>query len=167
MSNRTKDRSAEVFGMTVSIILAIVVFIIMVSVPIFLNFGVIYLLSKLPIVEFYFYIDFWSNFWFFFGFTVMNIIVLVLSELLITAIRRKKIKKLSDIGPINLKEWIIYLLIFIGYINLFDIYFDRFNTTFIGAVLISVSIIFLFIIIEKTLDMFQDEEEGSANIDKI
>lgn len=97
----------------------------------------------------------------------MNIIVLVLSELLITAIRRKKIKKLSDIGPINLKEWIIYLLIFIGYINLFDIYFDRFNTTFIGAVLISVSIIFLFIIIEKTLDMFQDEEEGSANIDKI
>lgn len=160
MSNRTKDRSAEVFGMTVSIILAIVVFIIMVSVPIFLNFGVIYLLSKLPIVEFYFYIDFWSNFWFFFGFTVMNIIVLVLSELLITAIRR-------NIGPINLKEWIIYLLIFIGYINLFDIYFDRFNTTFIGAVLISVSIIFLFIIIEKTLDMFQDEEEGSANIDKI
>ncbi len=93
MSKRTKDRSAEVFGMTVSIILAIVVFIIMVSVPIFLNFGVIYLLSKLPIVEFYFYIDFWSNFWFFFGFTVMNIIVLVLSELLITAIRRKKIKK--------------------------------------------------------------------------
>ncbi|WP_010095186.1 hypothetical protein [Ornithinibacillus scapharcae] len=159
MPHRNNNKDAEIFGWAVSILLTIVLFIVFVSVPIFLNFGVVYLLSLFPIVEFHFYSDFWSNFRFFLGFTILNITVLVLSELFIAVNRKSKVAKLSDIGPKNFKEWIFYLLIFTVYINIFDIFFDRLETTIIGSGLISLGIVFLVIVIEKYFNRFHDEEE--------
>ncbi|WP_186579699.1 hypothetical protein [Aquibacillus kalidii] len=159
MSNENNDKKAEFFGMTVAIILAILAVLMFLSLPILISFGIIYFLSMFSFIEFHYYPNFWQNILFFGKFTFLNILVLVLSELLIVIDRKKKIKKLSDIGPTNFKEWFIYLVIFSVYMNVFTIYLNRLVTTIIGSTLIALCFITIFVFLEYIFRKLDNENE--------
>ncbi|WP_289891707.1 hypothetical protein [Virgibacillus pantothenticus] len=81
-------KTENFIGMTVAIIMSLVIVTFIASVFIFITYGVVYLLSYLPFVDFHYYSSFWLNVWYFFGFLILNIFMLFLSEM-VTFIDRK------------------------------------------------------------------------------
>ncbi|MEW9502582.1 hypothetical protein [Jeotgalibacillus marinus] len=136
----------------------IVVLLFFISISIGICFGVVYLLSNFSFVNFQYYSNFWDNVLFFMGLTVLNLFVLALIEVLIT-IDRIKVKKLLDLGPTNVKEWILYFLVFIVYMNVFNIYSVRLEATVVGTSFIAICFVTIFVFLEFLLDKIQGEEE--------
>ncbi|NIK12580.1 hypothetical protein FHR85_001995 [Alkalibacillus almallahensis] len=154
--NKENNKNADIFGWVITVLLVFAVFVLFISVPIALTFGVIFTLSIFPIVEFKFFSDFWSNSWYFLGFTTLNVVVLIVSEVLMTLDRKKGVDKKSEFGPKTIIEWAVHILIFTVYINVFDIYSERLNASIVGSMVVSISIILLFSVIEWVLSKFQN-----------
>lgn len=152
-------KTENFIGMTVAIIMSLVIVTFIASVFIFITYGVVYLLSYLPFVDFHYYSSFWLNVWYFFGFLILNIFMLFLSEM-VTFIDRKdkKIRSLDDLGPSNLIEWIKFLIVFVIYMNVFSLISERLEATIIGSTLIAVFTVLIFWFIGKAIDNFVDKK---------
>ncbi|MGG4179810.1 hypothetical protein ABEW03_10980 [Virgibacillus pantothenticus] len=152
-------KTENFIGMTVAIIMSLVIVTFIASVFIFITYGVVYLLSYLPFVDFHYYSSFWLNVWYFFGFLILNIFMLFLSEM-VTFIDRKdkKIRSLDDLGPSNLIEWIKFLIVFVIYMNVFSLISKRLEATIIGSTLIAVFTVLIFWFIGKAIDNFVDKK---------
>ncbi len=142
------------------LVMLIILVTLFIAIPFAISFAVIYLAQVIPFIDFHFYGDFWGNFWFFTGFTLLSLFMLVIIEIAIFIDRKDKtFHSLDDIGPTNLKEWVIFLTVFSVYINTFNLYSERLDTNFIGATIISLVFVFLLYVFGKIIDLFADEED--------
>lgn len=83
-------KTENFIGMTVAVIMLLVILSFIVSIFIFISFGIIYLLSYLPFIEFHYFSSFWHNVWYFFGFLLLNTLVLAFSEIVVFIDRKNK-----------------------------------------------------------------------------
>ncbi|RFA34260.1 hypothetical protein CAI16_11770 [Virgibacillus dokdonensis] len=153
-------KTENFIGMTVAVIVFLVILSFIVSMFIFISFGIIYLLSYSPFIEFHYFSSFWHNVWYFFGFLLLNALVLGLSEIVVFIDRKnKKINSLEDISPSNFIEWIKFIIIFVIYMNVFTLISDRLDATILGSTLVAFSFVFFFFVVGKIIDSIADDEK--------
>ena len=158
----------KIFSTLVISLLILSAVLVVLSIPIFICFGIIYLLSYSPFIDFHYYSNFWHNVLFFAVLTFISSLVLSLCKYILIIVNRKKIAMVDDsekrkiingFRPTKLKEWIVYFIIFIAYMSIFVTYSERFDTNMIGVTLISVCYVVLFIFIDYLTDSVTEKKK--------
>ncbi|MEF2292837.1 MULTISPECIES: hypothetical protein [Virgibacillus] len=159
-NNKKKVDIGLILANMLLLVMVIILATLFIAIPFVISFAVIYLAQVIPFIDFHFYEDFWGNFWFFTGFTLLSLFMVAIIETAIFIDRKdKKFRSLDDIGPSSLKEWIIFLTVFSVYMNAFNLYSERLDTNFIGATIIGLVFVFLLYVFGKIIDLFADEED--------
>jgi hypothetical protein len=153
--------------MTIFVAFAIALVALFVAIPIVLTYGTVYVFSQFSLVEFHYYQDFWSNVWYFIGFAMLHILMLIVSEIVIFIDKDKsKVKSIDDIGPQSMIEWVKYLIIFIVYMNVFNLYSERLDTSIIGASLIAITTVFGFYLFGLVIDKIDDAQNKKERMEE-